>query len=460
LDDHIANGVVWQLSRGCSFGCAFCFDGMGDRRVRRYPLERLEAELDYVVRRGASQIFVLDSTFNQDVGRAKTLLRLLAKKAAGVHCHFEVRHELLDEEQARLFARLTCSLQIGLQSADPEVARNVGRRFRRRDFVEKVSLLNEAGCVFGFDLIFGLPGETLASFRDGLDFALSLYPNHLDIFPLSVLPGTALGMQAGELGLRHLPTPPYTLLSSPDFPEADMAAAARLGAACDIFYSRGKAVAWFNAVLAALRQRPSEFLAAFDDWLCRLTGRQPVEAELGDGEVWQLQRRFLAEIFPRCRVKRLLPLALDCVDYHYYYGAAVMAVPPKLPGRRQRERIDLLRQPLLCAPSAHLATFTYEIGDVLDAGEPDLPRLHATMRPVGSHAVIYPCGGEVRTESLAEPWYRLLQRLDGRTPAAEIASSLGIADGEAREFLAVALTEGIVVPVPTGKPLPVGRSGA
>ncbi|HEY6837117.1 MAG TPA: cobalamin-dependent protein, partial [Geobacteraceae bacterium] len=35
LDDHIANGVVWPLSRGCSFGCDFCFDGMGDRKVRR-----------------------------------------------------------------------------------------------------------------------------------------------------------------------------------------------------------------------------------------------------------------------------------------------------------------------------------------------------------------------------------------------------------------------------------------
>jgi radical SAM superfamily enzyme YgiQ (UPF0313 family) len=444
LDDHIAGGVVWQLSRGCSFGCAFCFDGMGDRRVRRYPLARLEAELDYVVQRGASQVFVLDSTFNQDVRRAKTLLRLIGKKAPGVHCHFEVRHELLDEEQARLFAQLTCSLQIGLQSADPVVAQNVGRKFDRRDFVAKISLLNEAGCVFGFDLIYGLPGETLASFRRGLDFALALYPNHLDIFPLSVLPGTALAARADVLGLRHLSRPPYTLRESPDFPETDMASARRLGAACDIFYSRGKAVAWFNSIIAALRLQPAEFLSSFDIWLRQQSEGEPVESDYGDESIWQLQRRFLSELFARHRLKRLLPLTLDCVDYHYHYGAAVMAVPPTLPRRHLRRNGDLLRYPLVRPSSARLASFTYEISEILDAGEPDLLSFYAFMKPAGSWAVIYPCNGEVRTESLSEPWFRFLERLDGRTPAGDIAAELGISADESREFLAFALSEGMV----------------
>lgn len=444
LDSHIANGVVWPLSRGCSFGCDFCFDGMGDRKVRRFPLERLEAELEYVVRRGASQIFVLDSTFNQDVRRAKTILRLVARKARHVHCHFEVRHELLDEEQARLFAGLTCSLQIGLQSADPEVASNVGRKFRRADFAAKIMLLNEAGCIFGFDLIYGLPGDSLARFREGLDFALSLYPNHLDIFPLSVLPGTALAGRADRLRLVHLPGPPYTLLESPTFPAADMAAARRIGAACDVFYSRGKAVAWFNGILAALRLAPVAFLEAFADWLRKESGAEFEEAQYRDEEIWQLQREFLGEVFVKRRVRRLLPLALDFVGYHYHYAAALMAVAPQLPTKREVARHDLLRRPLVRATAARLASFSYEILDLLETGEPDLKACAASLQPVGSFAVIYPRGGEVCTESLAELYYRLLERLDGTTPAGRIAASLGLPDDEAREFLHFACSEGIV----------------
>jgi hypothetical protein len=412
--------------------------------VRRFPLERLEAELEYVVGRGASQIFVLDSTFNQDVRRAKTILRLVARKARHVHCHFEVRHELLDAEQARLFAGLTCSLQIGLQSADPEVAGNVGRRFRRADFVAKIGLLNEAGCIFGFDFIYGLPGDTLARFREGLDFALSLYPNHLDIFPLSVLPGTALAARAAKLRLDHLPGPPYTLQASPTFPAADMAAARRLGGACDIFYSRGKAVAWFNGILAALRLTPVAFLDAFAAWLGERSGAELEESHYGDEEIWQLQREFLGGIFARRRVQRLLSLALDFVDYHFYYATALMAVAPRLPAKRELTRHDLLRRPLARATAARLATFSYEILDLLEAGEPDLPACAASLRPVGSYAVIYPRAGEVCTESLAEPYYRLLERLDGTTPAGRVAATLAIPADEAREFLHFAAAEGIV----------------
>jgi hypothetical protein len=64
---------------------------------------------------------------------------------------------------------------------------------------------------------------------------------------------------------------------------------------------------------------------------------------------------------------------------------------------------------------------------------------------VGSFAAIYPRGGEVATESLAEPYYRLLERLDGVTPADRIAADLAIPPDEAREFLEFAVAEGIVI---------------
>lgn len=446
LDRHIAEGMVWQLSRGCSFACDFCYDGMGDRRVRRYPLERLEAELDYLAAHGASQIFALDSTFNTDKKRAKTLLRLIRDKAPDIHFHFEVRHELLDREQAELFANLTCSLQIGLQSADPAVAGGVGRKFNRDEFAAKVMLLNESGATFGFDLIYGLPGDSLATFREGLDFALSLYPNHMDIFPLSVLPGTRLAGRATEQGLRSLPEPPYTLLASPTFPSDDMARARRLGAACDIFYSRGKAVAWFNAVVRGLKMTPVALLERFGDWLLAKTATEFDEAQFEDREILTLQQEFLTGLFKEKKQQKLLPAALDCITYHYHYGVALMAVPPEAPTDRELDSLNLLELPLARAASLSLATFTYEILDLLESGEPDLPWITKQLPACSSWAAIYPAHGEVCTESLIEPYYRLLEQLDGIRSAREIAKSLAIAPDAAAEFLAFAVAEGIAVP--------------
>ncbi|MCM2359344.1 MAG: radical SAM protein [Geobacteraceae bacterium] len=437
-------GALWQLSRGCDFACSFCFDQKGVKGVRHFSLERVKQELAWFVKNRVPQVFVLDSTFNREMRRAKEVLRLIGRVAPHIHFHFEVRSEFIDPEMARLFARANCSLQIGLQSADPRVQQGVRRIFNAEEFTAKVALLNEAGAIFGFDLIYGLPGDTLAGFERSLDFALALYPNHLDIFPLAVLPGTELAGRADALGLSRLAAPPYTLLATPTFPAAEMGEAARLAAACDIFYSRGKAVAWFNAVLTPLDLAPSAFLKGFGHWLAEQRRGEVAEADLSDGEIWRLQRGHLTSLFAGRRLKRLLPAALDLVDYHYHYAAALLAPQPELPTDRELERLDLLAATFVLAPGARLASFNYEIVDLLECGGLELREFVTCFSRAGSWAVIYPRGGEVFTESLIEPYFRLLERLDGTVPAGKIAAELAIPAAEAASFMEFAAAEGIV----------------
>lgn len=436
-------GILWQLSRGCGFSCDFCFDSRDRHGVRRFSLARIEAELRHFASSGISQVFVLDSTFNQDPQRAKTILRLIKRIAPHVHFHFEVRSEFIDHVLAQLFAGITCSLQIGLQSADPQVLKGVGRSFRRADFANRTMLLNETGAVFGFDLMYGLPGDTLAGFRDSLDFALGLYPNHLDIFPLAVLPGTALATRAEAIGLRYLPQPPYTLIDSPSFSGADMERAHRLASACDIFYTRGRAVAWFNGMLDALGQQPADFLLQFGEWLEVQQGGIASEADLADDQIWRLQRAFLTHSFTPKRVRRFLPAVLDLVEYHYHYAAALLTPPHAPPGRIPVAK-KLLQLPLRLAPAARLAAFHYEIMEILDAGAADVRGFSDCLQRSGSWAIIYPTADGVCTESVSESYFRLLEQLDGTVPAGEPAARLGIPPVDAAEFLEFALREGIV----------------
>ena len=436
-------GLLWQLSRGCAFSCDFCFDSRDRHGVRRFSMERVEAELRHFAGQGVSQIFVLDSTFNQDQRRAKAILRLIARIAPQIHFHFEVRSEFIDRELAELFAGITCSLQIGLQSADPQVLKGVGRNFRRDDFVSRTMLLNESGAVFGFDLMYGLPDDTLHGFRDSLDFALGLYPNHLDIFPLAILPGTALAGRSDSIGLRYLPQPPYTLISSPSFSVKDMIEAHKLATACDIFYTRGRAVAWFNGMLDALGQRPAEFLQHFAEWLALEKGGSVNEGDLSDDQIWGLQRAFLTSTFSPKKLRRFLPVVFDLVDYHYHYAAALMS-PPQAAPRQIPATKKLLGLTLRLAPTARLAAFHYEILEILEAGAADVRGLSDCLQPTGSWAIIYPTAEGVCTESVSESYFRLLEQLNGATPAGNVADRLGIPTTEAGAFLEFAMLEGIV----------------
>lgn len=445
LDPAAHSGALWQLARGCDFACDFCFDTQGTKGVRRFGMERVGKELEWFVSRKVSQVFVLDSTFNQDMRRAKAIIRLIARIAPHIHFHFEARSEFIDREMARLFADINCSLQIGLQSADPEALKRVRRLFNPTEFTGKIALLNENGVVFGFDLIYGLPGDTLEGFRSSLDYALGLYPNHLDIFPLAVLPGTRLAATASALGLRRLPDPPYTLESSPTFSAADMKEAAGLACACDIFYSRGKAVAWFNGVVKAIAMPPSSLLAEFQRWLAARGVAHEDESKFDDNEIWEMQRAFLRHLFTGKKLRKLLPVALDLVDYHYHYAAALLATVPDIPTDRELEQADLLSLPLTLAPSTRLAQFNYEIFDLLESGEVDLREFAACFTPNGSCAAIYPKAEEVFSESLITPYFQLLERLDGATPAGKVAAALRIPPDETRSFLEFTTAEGITL---------------
>jgi hypothetical protein len=393
---------------------------------------------------GVLQIFVLDSTFNQDAKRAKTILRMIRKIVPGIHFHFEVRSEFIDREMAGLFSKITSSLQIGLQSSDPVVLKQVGRSFSRDDFSSRINFLNESGAVFGFDLMYGLPGDTLQGFYNSLDFALSLYPNHLDIFPLSVLPGTALHLKSAAIRLNHLSAPPYTLISSPTFSIDDMQKARRIALACDVFFTRGKAVAWFNSVMDVLKLKPSDFLQRFGEMLVDRKGDDLGESDLDDSEVWSLQREFLQQIFGAKRLKRFQPLVLDLVDYHYHYAAALLAPQTKV-SRNLKPEQNILDSPLRRGGSLQMARFNYEILDIIETGAPDIRWMCDHLEPLGSSAAIYPGGDAVCTQSFDESYYNLLESLDGQTNAGKLVSKLGISPEDGTDFLRFALQEGFVV---------------
>ncbi len=273
--------------------------------VRRFPLERVRAELQLFAALDLCEVFVLDPTFNYHQPTAKELLRIMAQEGQGLHFSLEIRAERVDRELAELFAAINCSLQIGLQSADPSLLRDINRDFDPEEFSDKVLLLHEAGVCYGFDLIYGLPGDSLEGFLASFDYALSLIPNHLDIFPLAVLPGTRLADKAGERGLDYQKQPPYQVRSSATFSAADMPQAARIATACDLFYNRGRAVPWFAMVLNSLECSPSEFFLQLIETLPAALPADPLP----------LQKHFISAQFEKRRQPQVAALCCDLLNY-------------------------------------------------------------------------------------------------------------------------------------------------
>ncbi|HEY1403819.1 MAG TPA: radical SAM family heme chaperone HemW [Pyrinomonadaceae bacterium] len=84
----------------------------------------------------------------------------------------------------------------GLQTFDDEQLRRLGRTHTAADARRTLSILRAAGFDnVSFDLIAGLPGQTLAQWARNMDDALALRPAHLSLYLLEVHEGTPLADQ-------------------------------------------------------------------------------------------------------------------------------------------------------------------------------------------------------------------------------------------------------------------------
>lgn len=319
IDPEEYEGALWELARGCPFKCAYCYESKGEKTVRLFPMERIKAELELFAKKKVPQVFVLDPTYNVNKKRAVELLRLIAQKTPDTFYYFEARAELMDRELAREFTKIPCALQIGLQSANEQTLKLVNRPFDKKKFCKGLSILNEEGVTFGLDLIYGLPGESFSSFRDGIDFAISQYPNNLEVFCLSVLPGTDLFDRAEGLGLSWEKEPPYHVLKTKEFSSEDMHRAGKLSKACSYFYNAGRAVPWFNSVCHVLKIKPSKFFEIFYNEFSDICEKSCAQGYCDSHEA--IQKNQLDFLLGKFKEKNLMRYYAATEDIVKFYGA-------------------------------------------------------------------------------------------------------------------------------------------
>jgi oxygen-independent coproporphyrinogen III oxidase len=87
-------------------------------------------------------------------------------------------------------------LNIGIQSFDDRILQFLGRRHSRKQAIHAIEASIASGYDnIGFDLIYGIPGQTLTTWLETLSLALSYRPQHLSCYQLTLDAETPLGQQ-------------------------------------------------------------------------------------------------------------------------------------------------------------------------------------------------------------------------------------------------------------------------
>ncbi|MDT8901971.1 radical SAM family heme chaperone HemW [Anaeroselena agilis] len=140
---------------------------------------------------------VLPAGCLEELGRC---LRANVAVAAGAEFTFEANPGTLDGDKlAVLRANGANRVSLGVQAFDDGVLAAAGRIHTAAQAAEAVAAVRKAG--FGrisIDLMYGLPGQTAAGFRAGLEQAAALPVEHVSVYGLKVEEGTPFARLAAE----------------------------------------------------------------------------------------------------------------------------------------------------------------------------------------------------------------------------------------------------------------------
>ncbi len=185
LFDGYANGaarfVILESNRGCPYGCTFCDWGSATlSRIRKFDHERVDAELEWCARNQVSTLLLADANFGifpRDVEIAQRIVDLKQRfgyPLAVTICFAKNTAKYL-QPIIQLFIDngILTEGNLALQSTDAGTLATIARKnIKTETYVQVAEEFRQAGLPLITDLIIGLPGSTVDSFAEDLQFCI------------------------------------------------------------------------------------------------------------------------------------------------------------------------------------------------------------------------------------------------------------------------------------------------
>ena len=194
--------IPWCLKK-----CPYCdfnsHEARGAAPEQRYVdalLADLEAALPLVWGRRVHSVFIGGGTPSlfapEAIDRLIGGIRARLPLEPGVEITMEANPGTFERERFKAFRGAGVTrLSIGVQSFDDTMLARIGRVHDAAQARAAVAEAREAFDTFNIDLMYALPGQTVAHLAGELDTALAFAPPHLSIYHLTVEPNTVFALQ-------------------------------------------------------------------------------------------------------------------------------------------------------------------------------------------------------------------------------------------------------------------------
>ena len=190
-------------SRGCSAGCLFCADShLFAKRVLLRSAQGFVDELEWLYKeKGIRNFYFVDEQFTFDNSRASEICREIIRREMKIKWLVNSRVDRVTPSLLQLMKQAGCiSVAFGIESGSDAILRRIRKGTRAQTALDAVLVAKAANIRVKTSWIVGLPG-TFEEQLESIDLMQAMEPNHIDVFLLTIYPGTPLWHRAKEFGI-------------------------------------------------------------------------------------------------------------------------------------------------------------------------------------------------------------------------------------------------------------------
>jgi anaerobic magnesium-protoporphyrin IX monomethyl ester cyclase len=184
-----------ETSRGCVYKCTFCNKNIFGRRFGKKSPERVIEEIKFMLASGFKEIHIVDDMFSTDIKRAKKICDMIMEENLKFPWTLQngLRVDSVDEELLFKLKQAGCyRVTFGVESGNQRILDNIKKEITLDQVRNAVKWGNKAGLeIFGYFML-ALPGETVETMDDTINFAKELDFDYVKFTVMMPLPDTEI----------------------------------------------------------------------------------------------------------------------------------------------------------------------------------------------------------------------------------------------------------------------------
>ena len=173
------DAAIVETNRGCPFGCTFCDWGSAtNQKIRKFDLERVKSEIEWIGEHQVRVLWVADANFgiyDRDIEIAEWICAVRKKygypREVVVNYTKNATKRLAVIVEHFAAAGICSQGVISIQTRDRSTLEVINRKNIKTDkYDDLAEIFRVAGLPLSTDLMIGLPGMTVGSFKEDLQY--------------------------------------------------------------------------------------------------------------------------------------------------------------------------------------------------------------------------------------------------------------------------------------------------